>query len=133
MNQMEKEYGRLIDKAQQVRQFSYAPYSHYAVGACVLTEEGEVFTGCNVENVSYGLTMCAERVAIGTAVTAGFQNFKAIAIVGDELCRPCGACRQVLFEFGKDIIVIMADSKGNYEVAPIAELLPEAFVLEKGV
>ncbi|MCK9221620.1 MAG: cytidine deaminase [Limnochordia bacterium] len=130
---MEKEYGRLIDKAQQVRQFSYAPYSHYAVGACVLTEEGEVFTGCNVENVSYGLTMCAERVAIGTAVTAGFQNFKAIAIVGDELCRPCGACRQVLFEFGKDIIVIMADSKGNYEVTPIAELLPEAFVLEKGV
>jgi cytidine deaminase len=123
----------LLDAARQALKRAYAPYSDFHVGAAVLTEQGEVFTGCNVENASYGLTNCAERSAIFTAVqqTAGNKlAIRAVAVVnGNEVpCSPCGACRQVIAEFGQDAIVIFKGQK-DYLVMPIQDLLPESFRL----
>lgn len=120
----------LINKARQVRQFSYAPYSNYAVGACILTEDGEFFAGCNVENAAFPLGICAEQVAVGKAISAGKRAFRAIAIVGEHPSPPCGGCRQVLFEFGAHTQVIIADLAGNYEVTTVGALLPKAFLLK---
>ena len=119
----------LINKAIEVRQYAYAPYSKFKVGAAVLTDSDTVYTGCNVENASYGGTICAERVAICCAVAAGEKNIKAIAIVFDEkiLATPCGICRQFIFEFGNEIDVISANLKGEYEVKKISQLLPDGF------
>lgn len=119
----------LIEKALMVKDKAYAPYSKFKVGAALLSESGEIFLGCNVENASYGLTNCAERTALFRAVADGNSKFRAIAIVADteELCSPCGACRQVLAEFGPEIKVIMANSKGEYKVKTVNELLPGAF------
>lgn len=123
----------LVNAARQALKPAYAPYSNFHVGAAVLTEQGEVFTGCNVENASYGLTNCAERSAIFTAVqktAAAKLAIRAVAVVnGDELpCSPCGACRQVIFEFGQNAIVIFKGQQDYLEM-PIQDLLPESFRL----
>ena len=119
----------LIQKAIEAREYSYSPYSHVKVGAALLTKEEKIFTGCNVENASYGLTICAERTAIFKAVSEGYREFKAIAIVLDDeqLGYPCGACRQVIREFSQDITIIMANTKGEYKISTIEELLPYSF------
>ncbi len=118
----------LIRQAIQIRQFSYSPYSHYAVGAALLTRSGKVFTGVNVENAVFPLTNCAERTAIFKAVTEGEREFEAIAVVTENAGTPCGSCRQTLAEFSQDILVIIAniDGKIAYEMT-VAELLPGAF------
>lgn len=123
----------LLDAARKVLQSAYAPYSNFHVGAAVLTEQGETFTGCNVENASYGLTICAERSAIFTAVQgtkAEKLTIRAVAVVnGKEApCSPCGACRQVIFEFGEKATVIFKSQQGYREML-ITDLLPESFRL----
>jgi cytidine deaminase len=123
----------LLAAARKALQRAYARYSNFHVGAAVLTEQGEIFQGCNVENASYGLTICAERAAIFTAVqeTKGPKlAIRAVAVVnGDELpCSPCGACRQVIFEFGENAIVIFKSQRG-YVQQGITDLLPESFRL----
>lgn len=118
---------RLIRAADEVRKKAYAPYSGYQVGAALMTKSGLVFSGCNVENASYGLTNCAERSAIFTAIGEGQREFVAIAVVTDQGWSPCGACRQVIREFGADIIVIIADSKGNFSTTTSGALLPSGF------
>jgi cytidine deaminase len=118
----------LIDAAQQVRKWAYIPYSHYAVGAALLTASGRIYDGVNVENASFPLSNCAERTAIFKAVSEGEKDFLAIAVVTDNGGTPCGACRQVMAEFGMDIIVIIADKDGKIKwEAPVVELLPGAF------
>lgn len=117
----------LIAKAAEARHKAYAPYSHYAVGAALLTASGKVYTGANVENASYGLAICAERTAVGKAVSDGERNFVAIAVVTENGGTPCGACRQVLNEFGPDMRVLIADAAGQYQVYRLAELLPASF------
>lgn len=122
---------RLLNVAQQARRHAYAPYSKFRVGAALLTATGKVFTGVNVENASYGLTICAERVALGNAVAAGHRRFTALAVVAPAPAgTPCGACRQVLAEFG-DCIVIAADARNTRHVQTyqLRELLPRAFGL----
>lgn len=121
----------LLARARQARANAYAPYSRFSVGAALLAADGRVFTGCNVENASYGLTNCAERVAIGTAVTEGAREFVAIAVTGPEdatACAPCGACRQVLYEFGPEMPLIMPSRNADgFEVMSMDALLPGAF------
>lgn len=123
----------LVARAARARQRAYAPYSGFAVGAAVLTRSGEVFTGCNVENASFGLTVCAERVALLSAVAAGHRDFLALAVVADTdgPCSPCGACRQVMAEFG-DFPVILAGLRGGRTVTTVSALLPGAFRLSEG-
>jgi cytidine deaminase len=120
---------KLINAAAAARERAYAPYSKYRVGAAILTREGRYYTGCNVENASYGLTCCAERVALFKAVSNGERDFEAIAVTAgsDEFCSPCGACRQALAEFGANIKVFMANGRGEYITRTVAELLPAAF------
>ena len=113
--------------ARQARAMAYAPYSCFAVGAAVRTASGSVFTGCNVENASYGLSICAERVAVFRAVCEGERQFEALAVVSENMAAPCGACRQVLSEFGLTTKVILADLEGQCKVFTVGELLPEAF------
>ena len=119
----------LIDAAVAVRERAYAPYSQFMVGAALLTESGAVYTGCNVENASYGGTICAERAAVVKAVSDGETAFSAIAIVYDEkeMAVPCGICRQVLAEFNTEMTVIMANTAGEYESSTMQELLPCSF------
>jgi cytidine deaminase len=119
---------RLIEAAQRARQHAYAPYSGYAVGAALLTMDGTIVTGCNVENASYGATICAERTALVKAVSEGVRGFLAIAVVTPNGGSPCGICRQALYEFNPKLLVIVADSAGatRREVA-LFELLPEGF------
>jgi cytidine deaminase len=120
---------KLIAAARQAREAAYAPYSNFKVGAAVLSADGRIFTGCNVENASFGATVCAERVAIFAAVAAGQRQIKALAVIADtpEPVAPCGLCRQVLQEFGADCQVIMANLTGEYRVVTMAQLLPHAF------
>lgn len=127
---MQKNYIQLLDFARDARANAYAPYSGFAVGAAVLTIEGMVFTGSNVENASYGLSICAERVAITKAVSAGKKEFVAIAVAGEGDVTPCGACRQFIFEFGSDIDVLYLRNK-KVVVKKISELLPEGFKFKK--
>ncbi len=119
---------RLVETSAKVRENSYARYSNYTVGAALLTSSGEVFTGVNVENAVFPLTMCAERSAIFSAVSAGQREFEAIAVVTRDGGMPCGSCRQVLAEFGEDVRVIIADTAGKvHMVTSVADLLPGAF------
>ena len=118
---------QLIALANEARGASYAPYSNYPVGAAVQSKSGEVFTGCNVENASYGLTICAERVAVFNAVAAGHRRLVAAAIVTPSKGAPCGACRQVLAEFGPDMIVHIASPDGDRRSRTMSQLLPESF------
>jgi cytidine deaminase len=108
---------------------AYAPYSEFKVGAAVLTKSGKIFTGCNIESASYGLTVCAERVAIWKAVSEGEKEFTNIAVVADtkELTPPCGTCRQIIWEFCGDVPVTFANLKGDVETVQMKELLPRAF------
>lgn len=125
-------YEELIKLAKEASKKAYAPYSKFPVGACVLAESGNVYCGCNFENASYGLTICAERNAIGTAIANGERKIKAVAIYSPNMqnCTPCGACRQVIAEFqaadGLDVITLCDDV---IRVRTISELLPEGFVL----
>ena len=119
---------QLIQAALDARQRAYAPYSNYKVGAALLTDSGAVFTGCNVENASYGATICAERTATVKAVSEGEQRFEAIAIATGNGGSPCGICRQVLYEFGPQMTVIMVDGTGQIShEGPLNELLPLGF------
>jgi cytidine deaminase len=120
---------KLLEKARQARDEAYAPYSHFPVGAAVLTADGRIFTGCNIENASFGASMCAERVAIFAAVAAGRHQIMALAVIADtpQPVAPCGLCRQVLSEFSPDCQVIMANVNGDYQVTPLGQLLPQAF------
>ncbi len=119
----------MIEAATKVRDNAYAPYSDFRVGAALETDDGEIFAGCNVESASYGLTVCAERVAIWKAISEGKRKIKHIAVVADteELTPPCGVCRQIIWEFGGDIPVIMANLKGKTETLQMKDLLPRAF------
>ncbi|MER2598635.1 MAG: cytidine deaminase [Caldilineales bacterium] len=117
----------LIHQAAAARQAAYVPYSHFAVGAALLTASGRVYRGCNIENASYGLTVCAERVAIWRAVADGETEFAALAVVTDIAASPCGACRQVMAEFSAAMPVYMADLNGNYSEITVDGLLPLAF------
>ena len=120
---------QLVEAAAQARRWAYAPYSHYPVGAALLTVSGKIYDGVNVENAAYPTTLCAERVAVVKAVSEGEHRFQAIAVVTDNGGTPCGACRQFLREFGEDIIVILADGDGHTNVTTVGELLPHAFAL----
>ena len=121
----------LIDLANEARRRAYAPYSNYPVGAALRTKSGKVFTGVNVENAAYPTTMCAERTAVFSAVTAGEREFEVIAVATDNGGSPCGSCRQVLAEFGLDTIVLLADGAGNLvQETTVKELLPGAFTPE---
>ncbi len=120
----------LIGLAREARQRAYAPYSCFAVGAALLGRSGRVYAACNVENVSYGLSICAERAAVFKAVSEGEQEFEALAVVTSAGGSPCGACRQVLAEFNYNMTVYVADTKGQYRAFTVKELLPEAFMPE---
>ena len=119
----------LIQLAMEARQLAYAPYSNFLVGAALLTEDGTIFTGCNVENTSYGLCICAERTAICKAVSEGHQSFRTIAVAATPFATPCGACRQFIVEFGKQIEVICVDAENSSHVKTwtIEQLIPENF------
>lgn len=127
-------HAKLLDAAFEARKRAYAPYSKFLVGAALLTDDGTIVPGCNVENASYGATNCAERTAIFAAVAAGHRKFHAIAIVGDleTPITPCGICRQVLAEIGKNIVVIGANLRRHTMVTSAGALLPGAFDFEKG-
>lgn len=122
---------QLLSAALEARERGYAPYSSFKVGAAVLTEKGEIFTGCNIENASYSATVCAERVAVFKALSAGHNSIKAIAVVADypEPVSPCGICRQVIAEFGPNVDVLMANTKGETRTANMKQLLPSTFKL----
>ncbi|MFN7926463.1 MAG: cytidine deaminase [Blastocatellia bacterium] len=120
----------LVEAARQAREHAHAPYSNFQVGAALECQDGRVITGCNVENSSYGLSMCAERVAIFKAISEGLHNFRRIAVIADTHTpvRPCGACRQVISDlFPQDTEVIMANLDGAMESISIHELLPAPF------
>ena len=124
----ELETQKLMDCAIKARENAYSPYSHFAVGAALLCEDGTLYEGCNIENASYGLTNCAERTAIFKAVSEGHTKFKALAVVADTEgpCAPCGACRQVMAEF-KIPLIIMGNLMGNIKIVTMEELLPFSF------
>lgn len=122
---------QLVEKARQAQRKAYAPYSRFPVGAAILAEDGRVFLGCNVENASYGLTVCAERNALAAAVLAGAHPV-AVAIVGNQHdLLPCGACRQVLAEFNPAMAVVTRTADGQFEVRSLDQIFPVAFSLEK--
>ena len=119
----------LIKAARTVRERAHAPFSQFKVGAAIEDENGRVFTGCNVENASYGLTMCAERVAVFKAISEGAGKLRRIAVVADtsELTPPCGACRQILWEFCGDAELILANLTGKVEALRLGQIFPRAF------
>lgn len=123
----------LIEKAKIVRENAYAPYSTFKVGVALEAKSGIVYTGCNIENSSYSLTCCAERVAIFQAIAQGEREFNKMVVIGDteEPIRPCGACRQVMNEFfNDDVTIILTNLKGDFEVTSISQLLPASFTLK---
>jgi cytidine deaminase len=126
---MEIDNERLIDEARKARDRAYAPYSNFKVGAAVIGESGNIYIGCNVESASYGLTVCAERVAIWKGISMGETRFKSIAVVveTDDLTPPCGICRQIIWEFCGDVPVVLANLTGRTESIQMSELLPRAF------
>ena len=121
-------YDELIKRAYKAMKFSYSPYSGFKVGACLETTDGKFYSGCNIENASYTPTVCAERVAIFKAISDGSKNFKRIAIVStSDFTYPCGVCRQVISEFSEDIEIVVSNSKFEYKVYHISDLLPFSF------
>ena len=127
--ELEKDDAVLLEAARRQTQNAYAPYSKFNVGAALVTEDNKFFTGCNVENASYGLTLCAERNAIANMVAGSYKKFAAIAIYAKQTtkCYPCGACRQWLYEFGGDATVIVEDEGHKPLTTTVKELLPNAF------
>lgn len=121
----------LLDKAKEAKNFAYTPYSKFNVGAALLSDDGKVFTGCNIENATYGATNCAERTAIFKAVSEGVKQFKKIAIVSssNDLTFPCGICRQVLAEFMPEGIVVLENGESEIFEYKVSELLPNSFKL----
>ena len=129
LTQQEKQ--SLVDLANTARERAYVPYSNYRVGSTLKTKTGKVYSGVNVENAAYPQTMCAERVAIFKAVSEGEKEFEVITVVTDNGGSPCGGCRQVMAEFGLDIVVLLADGTGHIvKETTVKELLPEAFTPE---
>lgn len=126
---MEIPVDKIIKAAREAREYAYAPYSQFKVGAAVLAGDGSVYTGCNVENISLGLTCCAERVAVFKAVSCGARNILAVAVFAgtENFCPPCGACLQVMAEFGQNFPVYLAFGGGEYVVKYLSELLPLGF------
>jgi cytidine deaminase len=124
---MDIQYDYLIRAASAARKQAYAPYSRFAVGAAIQCKSGTVFVGANIENISYGLTICAERIAIASAVTAGEREFVAIAVIADtsEPIVPCGACRQFLAEFAPELIIVSATVRGGQKIDNLSHLLPD--------
>ncbi|MBN1465288.1 cytidine deaminase [candidate division KSB1 bacterium] len=123
------EFEQLISAATRARATALAPYSHFPVGAALQTRAGKIYTGCNIESSSYGLTMCAERVALFKALSDGERQFSAIAIAAavDRFCPPCGACRQVLWDFARDITVILLSLSSERKILKMTDLFPHAF------
>lgn len=121
----------LLHEAQKARQYSYSPYSKFSVGAAILSKTGKIFTGANIENASYGLSICAERVALFKAVSEGEKELAAIAISGSEseYIYPCGACLQVLAEFNRELKIIVSNKSHEAKQFILADLLPQAFML----
>lgn len=119
----------LLTAALAAREHSHAPFSHFRVGAAVEDDSGRIHTGCNVENATYGLTLCAERLAIFKAVSEGVRRFRRIAIVADTgtLTPPCGACRQILWEFCGDIEIVLGNLRGRSETLRLKDIFPRAF------
>ncbi|MFC1948099.1 cytidine deaminase [Chloroflexota bacterium] len=129
----DKNIDRLISIAKFAREKAYAPYSNqFKVGAAVLVEDGSIFSGCNVENASFGATVCAERIAIFKAISEGHDSILAVAVIADypQPISPCGMCLQVISEFGEDIDVIMTNIKGEIEKSNLKNLLPKSFRFE---
>lgn len=127
---MHMKYRELFRTAQQAVRNAYAPYSRFKVGAALLTTSGEVFTGVNVENSSFGATICAERTACVKAVSEGYREFEAIAVAAsDGEAYPCGICRQFMFEFGGDLKVVTGEDEDHLHITEIKDLLPEGFRL----
>lgn len=128
------DYKVLFDLALETADKAYAPYSQFHVGAALMTESGEIYTGINIENASYGATICAERTAMVKAISEGHRKFKAIAIVAKKdgvvyTSSPCGICRQFIFEFGDDIEIVTGDNRDRLNIKKISELLPAGFRL----
>lgn len=123
----EEQKKQLLEAACDAREKAYAPYSRYRVGAALLTADGQIFSGANVENGAYGLTICAEQSAVATAVSAGNRQIVGIAICSENACAPCGACRQILSEFGGDMQVWLEDAQGNVTESNLLILLPKQF------
>lgn len=126
---MAKRYHELVRIAHHAKQRAHAPYSHFPVGAALLTSKGRVYTGCNIETSSYSLTICAERTAIFKAISEGERKFKAIAIVSNDpqFTPPCGACRQVLWDLAGNIDIVLANQKGKTKTVKLKQLIPHAF------
>ncbi len=124
----------LVETALSVRENAYAPFSGFHVGAAILAEDGRIFGGVNVENSSYGLTICAERIAAGAMISAGAKQIVAVAVATPGAASPCGACRQFLYEFGHECRVLLVDSESGQATkdAALAELLPDGFRLKEG-
>ena len=125
----EQDFQPLIDAALEARKHSIAPFSGFLVGAAVKTDSGKVYTGCNIESASYGLTVCAERVAIWKALSEGEKHFIELAVVADtdSLTPPCGTCRQIIWEFARSATIVFANLNGESETFHMADLLPRAF------
>lgn len=125
----DKERTDLIAAASKGREHAHAPYSHFRVGAALRANSGRIFTGCNIENSTFGLTLCAERVAVFKALSEGERGFEAVAVVADtdRLTPPCGACRQILWEFCRDAEVILSNLGGQMTVRRMSDLFPDAF------
>lgn len=119
----------LLNLAHEAAKNSYSPYSKFAVGAALECDDGTIFTGCNIENVALGSTICAERVAFGKAISEGFRSFRRIAVAGEgeNYCMPCGACRQFMAEFSPEIEVLCSKAGGRYVSYPLSKLLPYTF------
>lgn len=125
------DYKKLLENAKTASEKAYAPYSNFKVGACLVTEDGTEFCGCNFENSSYGLTICAERNAVGSAIVEGHAKIKAIAIYSpnQDDCTPCGACRQVLAEFQSGEVEVITELNNEPKIYKLSELLPNGFKL----
>jgi cytidine deaminase len=130
MKEQNDKIALMIQKANEVMQHAYSPYSKYKVGACVEAEDGTLYCGCNIENASYGITVCAEVAAISSMISAGHKRIKSMVVMGsgNELCTPCGRCRQFIREFAApDAQIYLSDKKKVVKTTNIAELLPDSF------
>ena len=122
-----EKFDELLMQAISAREYAYAPYSNYAVGAALVTTDGKIYTGCNIENASYTPSICAERTAMFKAISEGDFDFTAIAVVTVDGGAPCGVCRQVMREFAPKLTVIIGDLAGNYRIFTLSDLLPRSF------